>query len=71
MESIKIKRRISSTTLRIKELNKFINKNVEIVITPLTKSNINEEAILSEKVLLEDWNSDEEDKAWDYLQKAQ
>lgn len=71
MESIKIKRRISSSTLRIKELNKFINKNVEIVITPLTKSNINEEAILSEKVLLEDWNSDEEDKAWDYLQKAQ
>ena len=71
MESIKIKRRISSSTLRIKELNKFINKNVEIVITPLTKSNINEEAILSEKVLLEDWNSDEEDKAWAYLQKAQ
>ena len=71
MESIKIKRRISSSTLRIKELNKFINKNVEIVITPLTKSSINEEALLSEKILLEDWNSDEEDKAWDYLQKAQ
>lgn len=71
MERIKIKRRISSSTLRIKELNKFLNKDVEIVITPLNKSRINEEALISEKVLLEDWNRDEEDAAWAYLQKDQ
>lgn len=69
MEKIKIKRRISSSTLRIKELNKFLNKNVEIVITPL--SEINEEAFLSEKALSKDWDKDEEDAAWAYLQKAQ
>jgi len=71
MEIIKIKRRISSSTLRIKELNKFINKNVEIVITPITENNLNEEALLSKKVLAKDWNKDEEDAAWAYLQKAQ
>ena len=71
METIKIKRRISGSTLRIKELNQFINKNVEIVITPITENNLNEEALLSEKVLAKDWNKDEEDAAWAYLQKAQ
>lgn len=71
METIKIKRRISSSTLRIKELNKFINKDVEIVITPLNVSRINEEALLSEQVLSEDWNSEEEDAAWVDLQKVQ
>ena len=71
METIKIKRRISSSTLRIKELNKFINKDVEIVITPLNVSRINEEALLSEQVLSEDWNSEEEDAAWAHLQKVQ
>lgn len=69
MEKIKIKRRISSSTLRIKELKKFLNKNVEIVITPL--SEINEEALLSEKALTEDWNKGEEDAAWAHIQKAQ
>ena len=68
MEKIKIKRRISSSTLRIKELKKFLNRNVEIVITPL--SEIHEEALLSEKVLSKDWNKDEEDEAWAHLQKA-
>jgi len=69
MDTIKIKRRISSSTLRIKELKKFLNKNVEIVITPLSKSN--EEALLSEKVLAKDWNKDEEDVAWAHFQKVQ
>ena len=69
METIRVKRRISSSTLRIKELHKFLDKNVEIVITPLDENRINEEALLSEKALLEDWNRDEEDAAWAYLQK--
>ncbi|MFZ1290136.1 MAG: hypothetical protein WAR79_08595 [Melioribacteraceae bacterium] len=69
MEKIKIKRHISSSTLRINELKKFLNKNVEIVITPL--SEINEEAFLSEKALSKDWNKDDEDAAWAHFQKAQ
>ena len=32
---------------------------------------INEEALLSEAALAEDWNRPEEDEAWDYLQSAQ
>ncbi|MCB0732465.1 MAG: hypothetical protein KDC88_15690 [Ignavibacteriae bacterium] len=68
MEKIKIKRRISSSTLRINELKKFLNKNVEIVITPLNE--INEEAFLSEKALSKDWNKDKEDTAWAHLQKV-
>ena len=71
MEIIKIKRRISSSTLRIKELEKFLNKNVEIVITPITENNLNEEALLSEKALAKDWNKDEEDAAWAHFQKVQ
>lgn len=69
METIKIKRRISSSTLRIVELEKFLNKNVEIVITPIKDKEINEEALLSEKMLKKDWDSEEEDVAWKFLQK--
>jgi len=69
METIKIKRRISSSTLRIVELEKFLNKNVEIVITPIKDKGINEEALLSEKMLKKDWDSEEEDIAWEFLQK--
>ena len=71
METIKIKRHISSSTLRIKELEKFLNKNVQIVITPIEERLINEEALLSENLLGEDWNNEEEDLAWAYLQKDQ
>jgi len=38
METIKVKRHISSTTLRIKELEKFINKNVQISISPIEEN---------------------------------
>ena len=69
MEPIKIKRHISSSTLRIKELEKYIDKDVEIVITPISGILINEEALLSEEVLAREWNNNEEDAAWDYLQK--
>ena len=31
---------------------------------------INEEALLSEAALAEDWNRPEEEEAWDYLQDA-
>jgi len=71
METIKIKRRISSSTLRIKELSKFLNKNVEIVITPISGNLVNDEALLSENALIKEWNNAEEDAAWDYLQKDQ
>ncbi|MDA3861548.1 MAG: hypothetical protein PF445_10010 [Melioribacteraceae bacterium] len=70
METIKIKRHISSSTLRIRELEKFINKNVQIVITPIKEATINEEALLSEKMLKDDWDNEAEDLAWDYLQKV-
>ena len=69
METIKLRRHISSSTLRIKELEKYIDKDVEIVITPISGILINEEALLSEEVLAREWNNDEEDAAWDYLQK--
>ncbi|MDR4496844.1 MAG: hypothetical protein MRK02_02795 [Candidatus Scalindua sp.] len=32
---------------------------------------VNEEALLSEAALSEDWNRPEEDEAWQHLQKAQ
>ncbi len=32
-------------------------------------SHVNEEALLSEAALAEDWNRPEEDEAWEYLQK--
>jgi len=70
MESIKIKRRISSSTLRISELEKYFNQDVEIIITPLTKSTISEELLLSEKVLSKEWNNEDEDVAWAHLQKG-
>ncbi len=31
---------------------------------------VNEEALLSEAALSEDWNRPEEDKAWEYLQEG-
>jgi len=69
MEKIKIRRHISSSTLKIRELEKYIDKDVEIVITPISGILINEEALLSEEVLAREWNNNEEDAAWDYLQK--
>ena len=63
MESIKIKRRISSSTLRIKELNKFLNKNVQITITPIKKVGKN----LNELLNISQWDINEDDvkvKSW-------
>jgi len=71
METIRVKRHISSSTLRIRELEKFLNKNVQIVITPIKEEIVNEEALLSENMLAHDWDNEEEDLAWDYLQKEQ
>jgi len=45
-----------------------------VLITILEKKpsiHFNEEALLSEPALAEDWNRPEEDEAWDYLQSAQ
>ena len=61
MEPIKIKRHVSSSTLKIRELEKYIDKDVEIIITPISEIIINEEALLSEEVLAREWNNDEED----------
>jgi len=69
METIKVKRHISSSTLKIRELEKFLNKTVQIVITPIKEETVNEEALLSEKMLKDDWDNEEEDLAWAYLQK--
>ena len=71
METIKIKRRIFSSTLKIRELEKYINKDVEITITPFTNNRINEELLLSENVLSKEWNNEDEDMAWEHLQKGQ
>ena len=71
METIKIKRRISSSTLKIRELEKYINKDVEITITPFTNNRINEELLLSENVLSKEWDNEDEDMAWEHLQKGQ
>jgi len=57
METIKIKRHISSTTLRIRELEKFINKNVQISISPIKdkkKKNIKELLSISQWDITED-----------------
>ncbi len=56
METIKIKRHISSTTLRIRELEKFINKNVQISISPIEenrKKNIEELLSISQWDIIE------------------
>lgn len=71
MEKIKLRRHISSSTLKISELEQYIDKDVEIVITPISGILVNEEALLSENALKKEWNNDEEDAAWDYLQKDQ
>ncbi len=63
MEKIKIKRRISSSTLRIKELNRFINKNVQISITPIRKIGKNFEELLN----ISQWDIKEDEvkvKSW-------
>ncbi|MBI9070759.1 MAG: hypothetical protein JEY94_04135 [Melioribacteraceae bacterium] len=57
MNSIKIKRRISSSTLKIKELDKFINKDVQIVISPLEKKEIE----LKELLNISEWDISEKD----------
>jgi len=65
METIKIKRRISSSTLRIRELEKFINKNVDIVITPIEKKKEN----LKELLKISQWDISENDvkmKSWNF-----
>ncbi len=64
METIKIKRRISSSTLKIRELEKFINKKVEIIITPIEENRKNN---IEELLTFSVWNITESDvkvKSW-------
>lgn len=44
----------------------LIGRGSEIIIKPITKAN--EEALLSEKALAENWNSVEDEEAFAYLQ---
>ena len=63
LETIKVKRHISSSTLRIKELEKFINKNVQISITPIKEMGKN----LNELLNISQWDIEEDDvrvKSW-------
>ena len=54
------------------EANTQLQKMSEqLCTTPLKKIHINEEALLSEASLAEDWNRPEEDEAWAHLQKDQ
>ena len=55
MNTIKIKRHISSSTLRIKELEKFINKDVQILIKPILKRRSGKKA-LDELLSISQWN---------------
>ena len=51
-----------------------LSSSCRVLVTILEEEpliHINEEALLSEASLSEDWNRPEEDKAWDHLQKAQ
>ncbi|UYM18552.1 hypothetical protein [Endozoicomonas euniceicola] len=46
----------------------------QVLITVLDKplpDTVNDEALLSEQALAEDWNKPEEDKAWESLQQEQ
>ena len=64
MEAIKIKRRISSSTLRIRELEKFINKYVQISIAPIEKKDKNR---IEELLSISQWDITENDvriKSW-------
>ena len=58
METIKIKRHISSSTLRIKELEKFLNKNVQISITPIKEMGKN----LKELLNISQWDIEEDEE---------
>ncbi len=63
MEKIKIRRKISSSTLRIRALEKLINRTVEIVITPIEKKKENLESLLT----ISQWDISENDvkmKSW-------
>ena len=65
METVKIKRHISSSALRIRELEKFINKNGYIVITPIEKKREN----LKELLNISQWDISENDvkmKSWNF-----
>lgn len=53
MKSIKIKRKINSTLLRIKELEKFRGKNVELIINI---NEINSETNVKKSSGLAPWN---------------
>lgn len=58
---IKIKKKITSTLLRIKELKKFNNQNVEITIKPL--KDLEKQKHLKEELLaIKPWELEEEVK---------
>ena len=62
---IKIKKKITSTLLRIKELEKFNNQNVEITIQPIKE--IGNQKFLKEELLaIEPWElEDVKVKTWE------
>lgn len=74
MEAIRIKRKVKSSTLRIKELGKFKNKDVLISITPVSttnaessKDNVSKMHLIEELLTISKWNIDEENlkvKSW-------
>jgi len=50
-----------------------LTSSSRVLITVLDEKpsiHINEEALLSESALAEDWNRPEEDEAWEYLQSV-
>ena len=50
-----------------------LTSSSRVLITVLDEKpsiHINEEALLSESALAEDWNRSEEDEAWEYLQSV-
>jgi len=61
METIKIKRHISSSTLRIKELEKFLDKEVQIMITLLKKKGEKAPKGVEELLSISQWDVNEDE----------
>jgi len=61
METIKIKRHISSSTLRIKELEKFLDKEVQIMITLLKKKGDKSPKGVEELLSISQWDVNEDE----------
>ncbi len=63
MESIKVKRKVKSSVLRIKELEKFKDRNVLISITPITSFENDDkfEKVKDELLTISVWDESEKD----------